>query len=189
MALLPFFRLFFQVLLVLPSFLASLFFYPTLLLHLYFLSFSSFLSFPLSCLLFYSQHLSSRPSLHFLPILFIPSFPLFIISPFSFIPLFLPSCLASFILGITVRRLNVFSAHRCLQQQITLLLFQSFIHPFFLLSLSLLGLPTSLSLDGGRLGALAAQRGLQQQLHVKLASPHSLQCNSSLLRRGKVICL
>lgn len=49
--------------------------------------------------------------------------------------------------------------------------------------------PPSLLLYGGRLGALGAQRELQQQLHVKLASPHSLQCNSSLLRRGKVICL
>lgn len=55
----------------------------------------------------------------------------------------------------------------------------------FLLLLS----PIFPSLGEGRLGVLAAQRGLQQQLHVKLASPHSLQCNSSLLRRAKVICL
>lgn len=55
---------------------------------------------------------------------------------------------------------------------------------FLLLSPSL-----SERMEGWRLGAFAAQPGLQQQLHVKLASPHSLQCNFSLLRRKRVICL
>lgn len=116
----------------------------------------------------------------YLFVCFIPSFPPFYF-PLSSLPFLIPLLLLFL--------LSLFAAHRHLQQHITLLLSitigKTCMHSFFLHSLSL----PPLSLDGGRLGALAAQRGLQQQLHVKLASPHSLQCNSSLLRRGKVICL
>lgn len=163
-------------------------------------------SFPLS----FSFYTFSHPSLHLSFIHTFFSFSLNLLSPcfLPFLPSFtlLPYVLSSFfsvfhpllfssllvVLSTEEEKLKVFSAHRRLQQQITSLISSNPLYilpPLFLSSSSSSSSSLCLSVDGGRLGALAAQRGLQQQLHVKLASPHSLQCNSSLLRRGKVICL
>lgn len=109
----------------------------------------------------------------------------------SFLVSFFPSFF-SFLAGLTARRLKVFQRADGRGNKWLFFFFSLFlpiIYSFFPPLPLFFPPPLSLSLDGGRLGALAAQRGLQQQLHVKLASPHSLQCNSSLLRRGKVICL
>lgn len=110
------------------------------------------------------------------------SYSSFIFIPFSFLLLLL---LLQRVNGSkTLSNSFFFQQTNVLLQQITFSPSSNRFFLFLLLSPSL-----SERMEGWRLGAFAAQPGLQQQLHVKLASPHSLQCNFSLLRRKRVICL